>query len=161
MAEEAGPAVNAFCLRPSMERGRFHEEYDLLLTAALPIPAFEAGRRGPAVAGGAALDELDAGVPYALTSAGPDGGPAGGRHADARVLAALPRLRGRPWGRPDVRVAVGQTAAAQTVLVVRTTRSARVRTPSGPSMSASSRARSPALSRSSRPDRVRRSHAWA
>jgi aspartyl-tRNA(Asn)/glutamyl-tRNA(Gln) amidotransferase subunit A len=101
--------------------GRFHEEYDLLLTPALPIPAFEAGVEVPP---GAAeprwtswtpftypfnmTQQPAASVPCGFTSAGLPVGlqVVGPRHADARVLAACRAFeRARPWHdrRPDVR----------------------------------------------------------
>jgi aspartyl-tRNA(Asn)/glutamyl-tRNA(Gln) amidotransferase subunit A len=101
--------------------GRFHEEYDLLLTPALPIPAFEAGVEVPS---GAAeprwtswtpftypfnmTQQPAASVPCGFTSAGLPVGlqVVGPRHADARVLAACRAFeRVRPWHdrRPDVR----------------------------------------------------------
>jgi aspartyl-tRNA(Asn)/glutamyl-tRNA(Gln) amidotransferase subunit A len=101
--------------------GRFHEEYDLLLTPALPIPAFEAGAEVPS---GAAeprwtswtpftypfnmTQQPAASVPCGFTSAGLPVGlqVVGPRHADARVLAACRAFeRVRPWHdrRPDVR----------------------------------------------------------
>ncbi|GLZ08667.1 amidase [Actinomadura sp. NBRC 104412] len=96
--------------------GLFHEEYDLLLTPTVPIPAFEAGRESPAdgLYGGVGrwtawtpftypfnmTQQPAASVPCGFT---PDGLPAGlqivgPRHADARVMnAALAYERARPW----------------------------------------------------------------
>jgi aspartyl-tRNA(Asn)/glutamyl-tRNA(Gln) amidotransferase subunit A len=105
--------------------GRFHEDHDLLLTPALPIPAFEAGLEVPA--GWAEprwtswtpftypfnmTQQPAASVPCGFTSAGLPVGlqVVGPRHADARVLAACRAFESaRPWGalRPDVRVAAG------------------------------------------------------
>jgi aspartyl-tRNA(Asn)/glutamyl-tRNA(Gln) amidotransferase subunit A len=100
--------------------GRFHEDHDLLLTPALPIPAFEAGREVPA---GSAdprwtswtpftypfnmTQQPAASVPCGFTSAGLPVGlqVVGPRHADARVLAACRAFeRARPWHdrRPSV-----------------------------------------------------------
>jgi aspartyl-tRNA(Asn)/glutamyl-tRNA(Gln) amidotransferase subunit A len=105
--------------------GRFHEDHDLLLTPALPIPAFEAGMEVPA--GWAEprwtswtpftypfnmTQQPAASVPCGFTSAGLPVGlqVVGPRHADARVLAACRAFESaRPWGalRPDIRVAAG------------------------------------------------------
>jgi aspartyl-tRNA(Asn)/glutamyl-tRNA(Gln) amidotransferase subunit A len=105
--------------------GRFHEDHDLLLTPALPIPAFEAGLEVPA--GWAEprwtswtpftypfnmTQQPAASVPCGFTSAGLPVGlqVVGPRHADARVLAACRAFESaRPWGalRPDIRVAAG------------------------------------------------------
>ena len=83
--------------------GRFHEEYDLLLTPTLPIPAFEAGRETPDGAPGSRwtgwtpftypfnmTQQPAASVPAGFTAAGSPVGLqiVGPRHADARVLAA-------------------------------------------------------------------------
>jgi aspartyl-tRNA(Asn)/glutamyl-tRNA(Gln) amidotransferase subunit A len=112
-----------------MELGRlmgwFHEDYDLLLTPALPIPAFEAGREVPA---GSAeprwtswtpftypfnmTQQPAAGVPCGFTAAGLPVGlqVVGPRHADARVLAACRAFEeARPWQarRPGVPGAAG------------------------------------------------------
>jgi aspartyl-tRNA(Asn)/glutamyl-tRNA(Gln) amidotransferase subunit A len=103
--------------------GRFHEDHDLLLTPALPIPAFEAGLEVPP--GWAEprwtswtpftypfnmTQQPAAVVPCGFTSAGLPVGlqVVGPRHADARVLAACRAFESaRPWGavRPDVRTA--------------------------------------------------------
>ncbi|MGH3388831.1 MAG: amidase [Actinomadura sp.] len=99
--------------------GRFHEEYDLLLTPTLPIPAFAAGLEVPA--GQTASDgragrrwtewtpftypfnmtqQPAASVPAGLTAAGLPVGLqiVGPRHADARVLAACRAFeQAMPW----------------------------------------------------------------
>jgi aspartyl-tRNA(Asn)/glutamyl-tRNA(Gln) amidotransferase subunit A len=100
--------------------GRFHEDHDLLLTPALPIPAFEAGLEVPQ--GWAEprwtswtpftypfnmTQQPAASVPCGFTSAGLPVGlqVIGPRHADARVLAAGRAFQSaRPWGtlRPDL-----------------------------------------------------------
>jgi aspartyl-tRNA(Asn)/glutamyl-tRNA(Gln) amidotransferase subunit A len=100
--------------------GRFHEDHDLLLTPALPIPAFEAGLEVPA--GSASprwtswtpftypfnmTQQPAAGVPCGFTSAGLPVGLqiVGPRHADTRVLAACQAFEhARPWTdrRPDL-----------------------------------------------------------
>ncbi|MEW2359939.1 amidase [Spirillospora sp. NPDC029432] len=90
--------------------GRFHEDYDLLLTPTMPIPAFEAGRESP---GGGRwtgwtpftypfnmTQQPAASVPCGLTAAGLPAGlqVVGPRHADAAVLdACLAYERARPW----------------------------------------------------------------
>jgi aspartyl-tRNA(Asn)/glutamyl-tRNA(Gln) amidotransferase subunit A len=93
--------------------GSFHEEYDLLLTPTLPLPAFEAGREVPP---GWALprwtswtpftypfnmtQQPAASVPCGFTAAGLPVGlqVVGPRHADERVLAACRAFeRARPW----------------------------------------------------------------
>ncbi|MFB4314473.1 amidase [Actinomadura sp. 21ATH] len=90
--------------------GRFHEEYDLLLTPTMPIPAFEAGRESP---GGGRwtgwtpftypfnmTQQPAASVPCGFTAAGLPAGlqVVGPRHADAAVLdACLAFERARPW----------------------------------------------------------------
>ena len=105
--------------------GRFHEDHDLLLTPALPIPAFEAGHEVPP---GSAeprwtswtpftypfnmTQQPAASIPCGFTSAGLPIGlqVVGPRHADARVLAACRAFeRARPWHdrRPAVSVAAG------------------------------------------------------
>ncbi|GAA4494231.1 amidase [Actinoallomurus oryzae] len=83
--------------------GAFHEDYDLLLTPAMPIPAFEAGREAPAGSPSPRwtswtpftypfnmTQQPAASVPCGFTSAGLPVGlqVVGPRHADARVLAA-------------------------------------------------------------------------
>jgi aspartyl-tRNA(Asn)/glutamyl-tRNA(Gln) amidotransferase subunit A len=93
--------------------GRFHEEYDLLLTPTLPIPAFAAGREVPE--GSASprwtswtpftypfnmTQQPAASVPCGFTAAGLPVGlqVIGPRHADARVLAACRAFETvRPW----------------------------------------------------------------
>jgi aspartyl-tRNA(Asn)/glutamyl-tRNA(Gln) amidotransferase subunit A len=91
--------------------GRFHDGYDLLLTAAVPIPAFTAGRDAPR-----AGDEWTtwtpltypfnltqqpaASVPWGFTSTGLPIGIqlVGRRHADHGVLSAAKALQdARPW----------------------------------------------------------------
>jgi aspartyl-tRNA(Asn)/glutamyl-tRNA(Gln) amidotransferase subunit A len=93
--------------------GRFHEDYDLLLTPTLPIPAFAAGREVPA---GSAeprwtswtpftypfnmTQQPAASIPCGFTEAGLPVGlqVVGPRHADARVLAACRAFElARPW----------------------------------------------------------------
>jgi aspartyl-tRNA(Asn)/glutamyl-tRNA(Gln) amidotransferase subunit A len=93
--------------------GRFHAEYDLLVTPTMPIAAFEAGREVPE--GSTARRWTDwagfsypfnmtqqpaASVPCGFTSAGLPVGlqVVGPRHSDALVLAACRALeRLRPW----------------------------------------------------------------
>lgn len=99
--------------------GRFHDRHDLLLTAAVPIAAFEAGRDAP-VAGRHwtswtpltypfnLTQQPAASVPWGFTSAGLPIAVqvVGPRHADGRVLAAAKALQdARPWRdqRPPVR----------------------------------------------------------
>jgi aspartyl-tRNA(Asn)/glutamyl-tRNA(Gln) amidotransferase subunit A len=104
--------------------GRFHEDYDLLVTPSLPVPAFEAGREVPP--GWASprwtswtpftypfnmTQQPAASVPCGFTSAGLPVGlqVVGPRHADARVLAACRAFeQARPWH--DHRPAVGLAA---------------------------------------------------
>jgi aspartyl-tRNA(Asn)/glutamyl-tRNA(Gln) amidotransferase subunit A len=104
--------------------GRFHEDYDLLVTPSLPIPAFEAGREVPP--GWASprwtswtpftypfnmTQQPAASVPCGFTSAGLPVGlqVVGPRHADDRVLAACRAFeQARPWH--DLRPAVGRAA---------------------------------------------------
>jgi aspartyl-tRNA(Asn)/glutamyl-tRNA(Gln) amidotransferase subunit A len=93
--------------------GRFHQDYDLLLTPTLPIPAFAAGREVPA---GSAeprwtswtpftdpfnmTQQPAASIPCGFTEAGLPVGlqVVGPRHADARVLAACRAFElARPW----------------------------------------------------------------
>ncbi|HEX3791977.1 MAG TPA: amidase [Pseudonocardiaceae bacterium] len=93
--------------------GRFHTEYDLLLTPTLPIPAFEAGQEVPT--GWAQprwtswtpftypfnlTQQPAASVPCGFTTAGLPVGlqVVGPRHADGRVLAACRAFEtARPW----------------------------------------------------------------
>jgi aspartyl-tRNA(Asn)/glutamyl-tRNA(Gln) amidotransferase subunit A len=93
--------------------GRFHEDYDLLLTPTMPIPAFEAGREVPD--GWPAprwtswtpftypfnmTQQPAASVPCGFTAAGLPVGlqVVGPRHGDARVLSAcLAFEQARPW----------------------------------------------------------------
>ena len=93
--------------------GAFHEEYDLLVTPALPIPAFEAGHEAPPDRPPARwtswtpftypfnlTQQPAASVPCGVTSAGLPVGlqVVGPRHADARVLAACRAFeRALPW----------------------------------------------------------------
>jgi aspartyl-tRNA(Asn)/glutamyl-tRNA(Gln) amidotransferase subunit A len=93
--------------------GRFHEDHDVLLTPALPIPAFEAGREVPAgwteprwtswtpfTYPFNMTQQPAASVPCGMTSAGLPVGLqiVGPRHADARVLAAARAFeRAHPW----------------------------------------------------------------
>ena len=93
--------------------GRFHEDYDLLLTPTMPIPAFEAGAEVPA--GWPAprwtswtpftypfnmTQQPAASVPCGFTAAGLPVGlqVVGPRHGDAQVLAAcLAFEEAHPW----------------------------------------------------------------
>jgi aspartyl-tRNA(Asn)/glutamyl-tRNA(Gln) amidotransferase subunit A len=93
--------------------GAFHEDYDLLLTPTLPIPAFEAGREVPPDWPSPRwtswtpftypfnmTQQPAASVPCGFTSAGLPVGlqVVGPRHADARVLAACRAFeQARPW----------------------------------------------------------------
>jgi aspartyl-tRNA(Asn)/glutamyl-tRNA(Gln) amidotransferase subunit A len=95
--------------------GRFHRDYDLLLTPTVPIPAFEAGREVPA--GWPAprwtswtpftypfnmTQQPAASVPCGFTSTGLPIGLqiVGARHADALVLAACRAFeQAQPWWR--------------------------------------------------------------
>ena len=93
--------------------GRFHEEYDLLLTPTLPIPAFEAGREVPVdwpeprwtswtpfTYPFNMTQQPAASVPAGFTAAGLPVGlqVVGPRHADARVLAACRAFeQALPW----------------------------------------------------------------
>lgn len=98
--------------------GRFHQTYDLLLTATVPVPPFEAGREVPAGApyrrwtGWTPLtypfnmtQQPAASVPCGHTS---DGLPIGlqivaARHQDPLVLRASRAFeQARPWHRPTV-----------------------------------------------------------
>jgi aspartyl-tRNA(Asn)/glutamyl-tRNA(Gln) amidotransferase subunit A len=91
--------------------GRFHEDYDLLLTPTLPIPAFTAGQESP---DGPArwtswtpftypfnmTQQPAASLPCGFTSAGLPVGlqVVGPRHADHRVLTACRAFElARPW----------------------------------------------------------------
>jgi aspartyl-tRNA(Asn)/glutamyl-tRNA(Gln) amidotransferase subunit A len=96
--------------------GRFHEQYDLLLTPTMPIPAFEAGRAAPADGPWASASRWTGWTPFTYpfnmtqqpAASVPCGFTAGGlpvglqvvgpRHADGPVLAAcLAFERARPW----------------------------------------------------------------
>jgi aspartyl-tRNA(Asn)/glutamyl-tRNA(Gln) amidotransferase subunit A len=93
--------------------GAFHEEYDLLVTPTLPLPAFEAGHEAPPGRPPARwtswtpftypfnlTQQPAASVPCGVTSAGLPVGlqVVGPRHADARVLAACRAFeRALPW----------------------------------------------------------------
>jgi len=119
--------LTATAVRTELGRlmGRFHEDHDLLLTPALPIPAFEAGLEVPAGSPSPRwtswtpftypfnmTQQPAASVPCGFTSAGLPVGLqiVGPRHADARVLAACRAFeRARPWGavRPDLQVTAG------------------------------------------------------
>jgi aspartyl-tRNA(Asn)/glutamyl-tRNA(Gln) amidotransferase subunit A len=93
--------------------GRFHDDYDLLLTPTMPIAAFEAGAEVP---GGwpaprwtswtpftypfNMTQQPAASVPCGFTAAGLPVGlqVVGPRHGDAQVLAAcLAFEQARPW----------------------------------------------------------------
>ncbi|WP_028648111.1 amidase [Nocardiopsis sp. CNT312] len=107
--------LTAMALRMAMgERmGRFHTEYDLLITPATPITAFEAGRESPPALKGQRwtswagfsypfnmTQQPAASVPCGFTEAGLPVGlqVVGPRHADARVLAACRAFElARPW----------------------------------------------------------------
>lgn len=107
--------LTAMALRMEMgaRMGRFHTEYDLLLTPATPIPAFEAGLESPPGLEGERwtswagfsypfnmTQQPAASVPCGFTTAGLPVGlqVVGPRHADARVLAACRALElARPW----------------------------------------------------------------
>lgn len=96
-----------------LRMGRFHTEYDLLLTPTMPITAFEAGvevppesseRRWTSWAGFSypfnMTQQPAASVPCGLTGAGLPVGlqVVGPRHSDARVLAACRAFElARPW----------------------------------------------------------------
>ncbi|HEX6353668.1 amidase [Actinophytocola sp.] len=105
--------IEATATRAALGRtmGAFHEQYDLLLTPTMPIPAFEAGVEAPP-----GFDRWTgwtpftypfnltqqpaATVPCGFTSAGLPVGlqVVGPRHADARVLAACAAFeQARPW----------------------------------------------------------------
>ncbi|GLY87717.1 amidase [Actinoallomurus iriomotensis] len=103
--------------------GAFHEDYNLLLTPTLPIPAFEAGREVPPDWPSPRwtswtpftypfnmTQQPAASVPCGFTSAGLPVGlqVVGPRHADARVLAACRAFeQARPWH--DRRPGVGDS----------------------------------------------------
>lgn len=93
--------------------GRFHQEYDLLLTPTMPIAAFEAGLEVPPGSADARwtswagfsypfnmTQQPAASVPCGFTSAGLPVGlqVVGPRHSDPRVLAACHAFeQARPW----------------------------------------------------------------
>jgi aspartyl-tRNA(Asn)/glutamyl-tRNA(Gln) amidotransferase subunit A len=91
--------------------GRFHDRYDLLLTAAVPMPAFAAGRDAPQLGRSWVswtplsypfnlTQQPAASVPWGFTAAGLPIGVqiVGPRHEDHRVLAAAMALQqARPW----------------------------------------------------------------
>jgi aspartyl-tRNA(Asn)/glutamyl-tRNA(Gln) amidotransferase subunit A len=95
--------------------GRFHRDYDLLLTPTVPIPAFEAGREVPADWPAPRwtswtpftypfnmTQQPAASVPCGFTSTGLPIGLqiVGARHADALVLAACRAFeQAQPWWR--------------------------------------------------------------
>jgi aspartyl-tRNA(Asn)/glutamyl-tRNA(Gln) amidotransferase subunit A len=104
--------VAATATRAALGRtmGEFHEQYDLLVTPTMPIPAFEAGVESPS--GGRwtgwtpftypfnLTQQPAATRPCGFTSAGLPVGlqVVGARHADARVLAACAAFEeARPW----------------------------------------------------------------
>ncbi|WP_160050040.1 MULTISPECIES: amidase [unclassified Nocardiopsis] len=107
--------LTAMALRMDMGvlMGRFHAEYDLLLTPATPVAAFEAGLESPPALAGERwtswagfsypfnmTQQPAASVPCGFTPAGLPVGlqVVGPRHADARVLAACRALEiARPW----------------------------------------------------------------
>jgi len=107
----------------------FHEQYDLLITPTLPIPAFEAGTEVPAGSGMKRWTEWTpfsypfnltqqpaATVPCGLTSSGLPAGMqiVGPRYADALVLRAARAFEAaRPFQMPDLNaLAEPQTAKA-------------------------------------------------
>ncbi|MQA98342.1 MAG: amidase [Streptosporangiales bacterium] len=110
--------LGAMATRMSMGQrmGVFHETYDLLLTPAMPIAAFEAGVEVPAGSGLTRwtgwtpftypfnmTQQPAASVPCGLTSAGLPAGLqiVGPRHADALVLAAARAYeQANPWPFP-------------------------------------------------------------
>ncbi|MFE6305697.1 amidase [Nocardiopsis sp. NPDC057823] len=109
LAYSAQDYLTAMALRMEMgaRMGRFHTEYDLLLTPAAPFGAFEAGRECPPGLAGERwtvwagfshpfnmTQQPAASVPCGFTSAGLPVGlqVVGPRHADARVLAACRAL---------------------------------------------------------------------
>ncbi|WP_193370213.1 amidase [Pelagibius marinus] len=97
---------------------RFHQDYDLLVTPSLPIPAFEAGEEVPPGSGMTRWPEWTpftypfnlttqpaASVPCGLTGAGLPAGLqiVGPRFADALVLrAARAYEQAAPWSFPDL-----------------------------------------------------------
>ena len=107
--------LTAMALRMEMgaRMGRFHTEYDLLLTPTMPITAFEAGLESPPDLAGERwtswagfsypfnmTQQPAASVPCGFDAAGLPVGLqiVGPRHADARVLAACRALEiARPW----------------------------------------------------------------
>ncbi|KOX08780.1 amidase [Nocardiopsis sp. NRRL B-16309] len=107
--------LTAMALRMEMgaRMGRFHTEYDLLLTPTMPITAFEAGLESPPEMAGERwtawagfsypfnmTQQPAASVPCGFDGAGLPVGLqiVGPRHADARVLAACRALEiARPW----------------------------------------------------------------
>ncbi|RKS06822.1 aspartyl-tRNA(Asn)/glutamyl-tRNA(Gln) amidotransferase subunit A [Nocardiopsis sp. Huas11] len=107
--------LTAMALRMEMgaRMGRFHTEYDLLLTPTMPITAFEAGLESPPELAGERwtswagfsypfnmTQQPAASVPCGFDGAGLPVGLqiVGPRHADARVLAACRALEiARPW----------------------------------------------------------------
>jgi aspartyl-tRNA(Asn)/glutamyl-tRNA(Gln) amidotransferase subunit A len=111
--------------------GQFHEQYDLLLTPTLPIPAFEAGLEVPPDGPGSRwtswtpftypfnmTQQPAASVPAGFTAAGLPVGlqVVGPRHADARVLAACRAFEAaRPWHRrrPDLAPTAASPATGQ------------------------------------------------
>ncbi len=107
----------------------FHEQYDLLITPTLPIPAFEAGKEVPAGSGMKRWTEWTpfsypfnltqqpaASVPCGFTSSGLPVGMqiVGARYADALVLRAARAFESaRPFQMPDMNaVAEPQPAEA-------------------------------------------------
>ncbi|GGM49331.1 amidase [Longimycelium tulufanense] len=116
------------------QMGRFHADYDLLVTPTLPIPAFEAGREVPPgwprrrwtswapfsypfnmtqqPAASLPCGFTAEGLPVGLQVVGP-------RHADDRVLAACAAFeQARPWHdhRPEPRPQTGTWPAQDTPL---------------------------------------------
>jgi aspartyl-tRNA(Asn)/glutamyl-tRNA(Gln) amidotransferase subunit A len=91
--------------------GRFHDDYDLLLTAAVPIAPFEAGRDAPREGDNWTswtpltypfnlTQQPAASVPWGFTSTGLPIGIqlVGRRHADHGVISAAKALQdARPW----------------------------------------------------------------
>jgi len=106
----------------------FHEQYDLLITPTLPIPAFEAGKEVPAGSGMKRWTEWTpfsypfnltqqpaASVPCGFTSSGLPVGMqiVGPRYADARVLRAARAFESaRPFKMPDMN-ALSEPQAAE------------------------------------------------
>ena len=105
----------------------FHEQYDLLITPTLPIPAFEAGREVPAGSGMKRWTEWTpfsypfnltqqpaATVPCGFTSSGLPAGMqiVGPRYADALVLRAARAFEAaRPFQMPDMNAPAEPQAA--------------------------------------------------